>query len=239
MKVANREWIIEGTSDKESQLKSLQDAKDMILNIGFLPYFKNDIVGFSLEEFTDPTGWFSKNEKTDPWIWREQIARCGEIAYGRFFAKKTGFISKKWFPIFASYRRDGYDFDSLYEEGLVNHKSKRIMDILAVNGESPSYELKNLAGFGKGGDKGFETVITSLQMQGYVLMSDFRQKINKKGKPYGWMRTIFTTPEMLFGEDYVRDAYNKGREECFNLILNNLKTTFPDTDENSLIKLIK
>ena len=28
-----------------------------------------------------------------------------------------GFISKKWLPVFANYRRDGYDFDALYEDG--------------------------------------------------------------------------------------------------------------------------
>ena len=63
--------------------------------------------------------------------WRELIARSREVAYGKFFGKKAGFISLEWLPYFANARRDGYDFDSLYEEGLANARSKRIMDVFS------------------------------------------------------------------------------------------------------------
>jgi hypothetical protein len=42
--------------------------------------------------------------------WREIIARTEEVAYGKYFGGKSGFVSKEWFPVFANYRRDGYDF---------------------------------------------------------------------------------------------------------------------------------
>lgn len=48
----------------------------------------------------------------DPWEWRCLMARSGKVAYGKSFAGKVGFISKAWFPHFANWRRDGYDFDS-------------------------------------------------------------------------------------------------------------------------------
>ena len=43
-------------------------------------------------------------------MWRAIIARQHDIVYGKFFDKKAGFISKKWLPVFANYRRDGYDY---------------------------------------------------------------------------------------------------------------------------------
>ena len=40
-----------------------------------------------------------------------------QCIYGKFFHKKTGYISVEWFPHFANYRREGYDFDALYDDG--------------------------------------------------------------------------------------------------------------------------
>ena len=44
-----------------------------------------------------------------------------------FLPKKAGFISQKWLPVFANYRRDGYDFDALFEDEKAPIKHKNIM----------------------------------------------------------------------------------------------------------------
>ena len=119
-----------------------------------MPLFKNEIPGFSLEERTAPEYWWSGDPKSDPWEWREIIARSGKVAYGKFFDKKAGFISKQWFPYFANFRRDGYDFDALWDDEKASIRQKKIMDFyLEENAEAEyfSSELKKKAGFGKGG----------------------------------------------------------------------------------------
>ena len=68
------------------------------------------------------------NPEKDPWMWRAIIAKKHDIVYGKFFANKAGFISRKWFPVFANYRRDGYDFDALFEDEKAPYKHKKIMD---------------------------------------------------------------------------------------------------------------
>jgi hypothetical protein len=50
------------------------------------------------------------------------------VAYGKFFGNKAGFISLKWLPYFANFRRSGYDFDSRYQDGLAERREKKIMD---------------------------------------------------------------------------------------------------------------
>ena len=71
--------------------------------------------------------------------------------------------------------------------------------------DSPEYEeyysneLKQKAGFGKGGEKGFDGVLTGLQMQMYLSVLDFKQRKNKKGECYGWPIAIYTTPEHMWG----------------------------------------
>lgn len=81
------------------------------------------------------------------------------------------------------------------------------MDQFAEADALLSYELKERAGFGKGGEKNFEGTVTDLQMSSYLVIRDFRQKLNKKGQPYGWPRAEYTTPEALWGAECIAAAY--------------------------------
>ena len=204
MEVVNGEWYMKGcTPDSPERVRTVDEAADLICRVGFLPLFSNDISGFSLEEHVVPEGWWSGDEEIDPWEWRQILSRRDDIAYGKFFDRKAGFISKEWFPIFANFRRDGYDFDALYDDGLASRRSKMLMDEFTDGREWLSFEVKERAGFGKGGEKNFEGTLTGLQMQTYLIVSDFRQKINRKGEPYGWSIAALIMPETKWGYEFV------------------------------------
>ena len=146
----NGEWIMHGMGwDDPRRLRTWREVIGRINEIGFLPLFKNEVPGFSVEEQVSDLFWWTGDPAQDPWVWRALIARTGEVAYGKFFGKKAGFISKEWFPHFANYRRDGYDFDTLWDEEKASMRSKKIMDQFEANEMLPSNELKRLAGFGK------------------------------------------------------------------------------------------
>ena len=98
-----------------------------------------------------PLFWWTGDPEQDPWEWREIIPATGEVAYGKFFNNKTGFISREWFPYFANARRDGYDFDAAWDDELVQRRYKAIMDICEDGGMHPGFELKPAAGGGKDG----------------------------------------------------------------------------------------
>ena len=61
-------------------------------------------------------------------------------------------------------------------------RCKKIMDEFENREEWMGHELKKQAGFYKGGEKNFSGIITELQMQTYLIIHDFRQKRNKKGR---------------------------------------------------------
>lgn len=76
------EWIMYGVEeDDPCCIKTVEELIAYIDEVGFLPLFKNDIPGFSVEERTVSTYWWTGNER-DPWAWREVIARSGEVVYG-------------------------------------------------------------------------------------------------------------------------------------------------------------
>ena len=79
-------------------ITSCAKLEEYINKVGFLPLFANGIKGFSSEEHTAPNSWWCDIPEKDPWIWREEIARGGRIAYGKFFGGRAGYISLEWLP---------------------------------------------------------------------------------------------------------------------------------------------
>ena len=152
------------------RIKSYRELINLVNETGFLPLFKNEIEGFSAEEHVSPLYWWTGDYEQDPWIWKEQIAGTGEVAYGKFFNRKAGFISMEWLPVFVNFRRDGYDFDAKWDDELADIRHKAIMDCFEnCHGdwimEYTGPQISQLAGFGNGGYKNFDGIMTDLQMQ--------------------------------------------------------------------------
>jgi hypothetical protein len=234
-------WTMEGLeADDPRRIKTKEELCNYIDNIGFLPLFKNSVEGFSVEELTLSSSWWSDtSDVDDPWKWREVIAGEGKIAYGKLFCNRAGFISKEWYPLFASYRRDGYDFDSRYEDGLASHRAKKIMDLMYAYDVLPSNEIKAMAGFGKGGEKGFESVMTSLQMQTYITVCNFQRRSNKKKQEYGWPVAQFTLADNLFGYDHVSSAYHLSAVAAKEKIVAHIQDLYPDASASEIEKVIR
>ena len=105
-------------------IKTQKDLEKAVEAYGILPLFRNAIPGFSVEEHTVPEAWFSGEEGV--WEWKGPVIRNTGCAYGKFFGNKAVFISMDWFPDFANYRRDGYDFDARFEDGLASYKDRTL-----------------------------------------------------------------------------------------------------------------
>ena len=219
------------------ELEYAQDVIDLVEEIGFLPFFKCPVSGFSVEGLCKPELWFDSSVE-GPWEWKGPIARSGKCVYGRFFAGHPGFVSRAWLPEMANYRRDGYDFDARFDDGLVSVKDKAVYDALAEHGSLLSKELKRRCGFRKGGLTGFDTVIARLQMQTYVVVSNFEYEIDKNGVPYGWGVTRYSTPEKLFGYDEVTSAYERAPQESKERIAAHLSRLLPDADARQIAALV-
>lgn len=243
----NGDWIMHGLEWEDPyRIRTYRELISWINEVGFLPLFQNGVPGFSVEEHTSPLFWWTGDPKQDPWEWREIIARTEEVAYGKFFAGKSGFVSKRWFPVFANFRRDGYDFDARWDDELANIRHKKIMDCypeeLEEGAEIVEYtglELKRRAGFGKDGYKNFNGIITELQMQTYLVIRDFRRKKNKKGIEYGMPVSIYVRPEDLWGYDMVSEYYHESPEVSGARIYEQVRKCFPGAEEKQLKKMLR
>ena len=232
------EWVMKGCRrDDPRRLSCPEDLLALVQEIGFLPLFANDISGFSVEERTPAGDWWVDDPAVDPWAWRQVLTPNDNVAYGKFFDKKAGFVSKDWFPDFANYRRDGYDYEGLYEDGKMKYRNKQIMDAFEADErmkglEILSCDLKKKAAV----EKGFEGSVTELQMQTFLIVSDFRQRRNKLGIGYGWHVSALMTPETKWGYDFV-NGYEGKPEEAWWRIREQVKRFFPEAEDAGIRKI--
>ncbi|MBQ6933024.1 MAG: hypothetical protein IJN37_01415 [Clostridia bacterium] len=218
-------------------IRSKADIIALVEKWGFVPFFKNEIRGFSIEELIDPSLWFGEND--GPWEWKGPVIRETGCAYGKFFRGKAVFISRDWICDFANWRRDGYDHDARYDDGLASYNDRQVCEVLEKHPSLLSKNLKELSGFGRNGKKGFDGIITRLQMQGYVTTTDFEYMKDKKGKVYGWGVARYATFEQQFGEFFTQNVYKCQPSESYNRIFNHICRLFPDVDEGVVRKLLK
>lgn len=221
---------------KIPELTSPEAIRETVERLGFLPFFRNEIPGFSIEEHTPPALWFS--EQPGPWEWKGPVASSESCVYGKFFRGRAGFISRDWFPVFSNYRRDGYDFDARYDDGLASYRDKAVYDLLAERGVLLSKDLKRLAGYGKDGEKGFDGLITRLQMQTYVIIADFGYSVDRFGREYGWGIARYATPEARFGEAWLEEAYREDPAASRRQVYAHLQGLFPQATEKQLRRLL-
>ncbi|MBE6885716.1 MAG: hypothetical protein E7486_02105 [Ruminococcaceae bacterium] len=220
------------------QVTSAEELLALVEEVGFLPFFKHRIPGFSVEECCPPHLWFAA-DVDGPWEWKGPVARSGRCIYGKFFRGKAGFVSREWIPDFLNYRRDGYDFDSRFEDELVSLQDKAIFDAVSHAGKVLSKHLKKELNYSKEGNKGFDTAITRLQMQGYLCVADFVYMKDKTGKPYGWGVAEYTTPEWLFDYGLTSSAYSKDPGASLDALLEHLRQLLPNVPDTELLRLIR
>ena len=225
-------------------VRTKQDLLEAVETFGIVPYFSTSIPGFSLEEHCHPLVLFSDTGE-DTWEWKGPVIQESGCAYGKFFEKKSAYVSREWFLDLANYRRDGYDFDARYDDGLARFQDKQLYDLLSASAPVLSKDLRNSGGYAYSGrwqktegKKGFDTSITRLQEQCYVIISNFVYTLDKKGNRRGWGVAEYSTPEKFMGE-YFEQVYQRKPEESYERLMEHLISLFPQVPEKNLKKFLK
>ena len=226
-------------------IRRKQDLIDAVREFGIVPYFRTSIPGFSLEEHCHPAVLFS-DTGDDTWEWKGPVIRESGCAYGKFFEKKAAYVSRELFPDLANYRRDGYDFDARYDDGLARFQDKQLYDLIDANGPILSKELRRTGGYAYSGrwqktegKKGFDSSITRLQEQCYVLISDFVYTLDKNGNRRGWGVAEYSTPEKHLGDGFAAVVYAREPKESYERLFEHLVRLFPNVPAAELKKFLK
>ena len=189
--------------------------------------------------YETPIRWHCGNPDIDPWEWRMRVLEeRDDIAYSKLFFKKSGFITRDWYPYFLAARR-GHSFEEAYASGTISHDAKRIYDVITQNGQLPSHIIKQLAGFTKESKAAFERALVELQMQMYITTCGRQIKISKTGEEYGMPPAVFCTAEDFFGEDVFLQAAQISASDAIDKITAQVLKLNPDAQQKKIIKFIR
>lgn len=226
-------------------ISSRQDLIDAIEEYGIIPYFSTSVPDFSLEEHCPPSVLF--NDTTEnTWEWKGPVIQTTGCAYGKFFEKKAAYVRKDLFLDLANYRRDGYDFDARYDDGLARYQDKQLFDLISENEPVLSKVLRQSGGYAYSGrwqktegKKGFDASITRLQEQCYVIISNFVYTMDQSGNRRGWGVAEYSTPERFMGEAFSEQVYKRSPEESYERLLDYLHHLFPQLPEHAIKKFLR
>lgn len=230
-------------------ITSQDKLEERIQQWGFMPFFKNAVTGFSIEEIMAPDMLFGDHgfaEESGAWQWKGPIIGHWEAAYGKFFAGKAGFISLDWLPDFMNVRRHAHPLRQYPAD------ARRILTTLQEHESMLSKQLKTASGFTLERKKtkfnpenperplvnhrngtSFDALIAQLQMGTHVCIADFEYARSKEGTPYGWGVARYCTPEAMYEFDYHKMVEGRTPAESQARILHHLRSLFPDATDKA------
>ncbi len=190
--------------------------------------------------YDTPVRWHTGNPETDPWEWRMRVLdERKDIAYSKVFFKKSGYITKEWYPYFLAVRRGTMDFKDEYFNGTVSQYAKRIYEVISNHDNHPFHMIKQLAGFGKEEKAKFERALVELQMRMYITMCGRQQKTSQIGLEYGWASTVFCTTEKFWGDDVFARAADISEQDAFDKITSQIIKLNSKANPKKISKFIK
>jgi len=228
-------------------LNCYDDFINALLNAGFSMGTSNAEGIYALikwdwnEEPADetPVRWYTGDPITDPNEWLGSILnKRDDIAYGKLFFKKSGYITKEWYPRFLATRREGLDFDAAYADGNLSHFAKRIYDVVSAHETIPVEEIKQLGGFLRENKSSFDRALMELQMKMFISPCGRQYKVSKRGEEYGMASTVFCTTERLFGEAVFDEAEKITKDNAAQEIREQVLKLNPEAQEKKIKKFI-
>jgi len=227
---------MENPLSPDKEFRNPAEIENAVLEIGILPFFENGIPGFSVAEHTPPELWFN-DEADGPWEWKGPIIQLGHTAYGKFFNRKAGWVSLEWLPDLINIRRFVYPLPPVDSQA----PERLIYDVLCLDKDVLSRDLKREVGlYGMKLKSTFERYIAQLQMGLWTCISDFEYNIDQHGNRYGWGLARYSTPEEMYGYDYVRSAIGqRTSEESRQRLVAHLMKMVPNATEKQILKLLK
>ncbi len=79
-----------------------------IRHVGIIPFVRNTIPGWSVEELTAKGAWFwddGEGGVLGPWDWKIEVIGEGDIAYGKYIRNKAAFATVEWYRHLMNWRR--------------------------------------------------------------------------------------------------------------------------------------
>ena len=213
---------------KNNGICSPETMIEAIREIGIIPFSKNIVPGWSIQEMTDPDFWFTTSDELGPWDWKIEAVRQG-IVYGKFISRKSAFATAESYKHLMSWRRSlpKYQipvgrkvtaktlddklmllFSPILLESIRSKESLESSEIRSVLEELvPPEARKSIGGHLEKyllphiKKQAVDFLLQYLDMGTWTVVGDITRVYRGPNCEYkGWQRNSITTPDLLFEE---------------------------------------
>lgn len=203
---------------------------EVVEKMGIIPFFKNPVTGWSIEEMTAPGCWWDTEGVLGPWDWKIEVVHAG-LAYGKLFGDRAAFATEEWYRELMNYRRSLPKYRlalgerprakaKTKHEQLMRILAKPALDAIKQAGSLESKQLRQVLSesitpaqvrslgasykslLTPSVKKSIsDTVLTYLQMGTWCLVGDIERVYRGPNLTYsGWQTSANTTPEEYWGD---------------------------------------
>lgn len=228
-------------SIKVGEINNYKDFINELLKVGISTGGEKNTDGiYSLcDYYGESIQWHTGNMDTDPWEWRIRVLdERNDIAYGKLFFRKSGFITTEWYPYFYAVRRGVKSLDEEYFDGNISFYAKKIYELINREGVLPLHIIKQLGNFTKEDKTKFDNAITELQMKMYITMCGRSKKHSKTGQEYGWSSTTFCKTEDFFKKEIFQKADFLSKKQAYEKLYEHIHQLNPNADVKKIDKFI-
>lgn len=143
--------------DKEIRLiDSPESMSAAIRTAGIIPFVRNTVPGWSIEELTAPGCWFWDDDAEGvlgPWDWKIEVIAGGDIAYGKFIRNKAAFATVEWYRHLMNWRRSrpkyrmalGEEYSGMtHMDQLYRHLSPTLLSAIREYGSVDGSDIRKI-----------------------------------------------------------------------------------------------
>ncbi len=208
---------------------------EAIKTFGIIPFFENQVQGFSIEEMTPPGSWFT-DEDLGPWDWKVDVVQSGEIVYGKFLCGgKAAFATPEWYAHLRNWRLSQDKYKPTAE-------GRKVLRLIEKGGSCVSRQVRELLKVKKSKS---DSVLAALMNGTRLIIGDIQRVYKGPNLEYkGWQTASYCTPESLFerpaeefGPWHIGGSTLKcgcSPEESYSKLKSHIKELFSEATEKQI-----
>lgn len=199
----------------------------VIRKMGIVPFSHCAVIGWSIEEMTNPEWWFTTSDELGPWDWKVDAVQTGDIVYGKFLRRKAAFATVEYYRHLMNWRRSipqfrmalGESYDAVtIDDRLMQLLAPVVLSALRECGTLQSDDIRQVLENIPIQDRerigghvvkylvphvkkqAVDYVMQYLEMGTWAVVGDITRVYRGPNLEYcGWQRNVWTTPEELYG----------------------------------------
>ena len=201
------------TIDGGLTVESREELERLIQEWGFLPFFRNGIEGFSIEELVPPDLLFGEHGEQGArrWLYPLQTMDADACHILQVLTENESMLSKQL----------------KIASGFTLSRKRVVPD-----SADPERVVVN-----RHNGTAFDSLIAGLQMGTYVCIADFEYLVSKKGETYGWGVARYCTPEAMYDIDFGHLAEGRTPVQSRRRIAGHIAALFPAASMKQIEKI--